>query len=115
MKITDGSNQNRNSYSFLTTQTNKHRKELKNLCDKMENSFSRMVNEISNLSTATKGKEFDTNVRGKWNNHLNEMTSMDFGALTVADGNVSVVAVCEISKVLVINVCVTLNLRTENR
>lgn len=44
---------------------------------KMENAFVRMVDEISNLSVAAKHKEFDVNLRGKWNNYLNEMTSLD--------------------------------------
>lgn len=55
----------------------------------MENSFARIVNEISDLSRAVKHKEFDTNVRGKWNNYLNEMTSLDFNVPNVADADVS--------------------------
>lgn len=55
----------------------------------MENSFVRIVNEISNLSNAVKQKEFDANLRGKWNNYLNEMTSLDFNVINGADANVS--------------------------
>lgn len=55
----------------------------------MENSFVRMVNEISNLSKAVKPKEFDANVRGKWNHYLNEMTSLDFNVMNVAEVDVS--------------------------
>ncbi|KAG4067443.1 hypothetical protein HA402_009680 [Bradysia odoriphaga] len=51
----------------------------------MENSFVRMVNEISNLSKAVKYKDFDANVRGKWNNYLNELTSLDFNVMNVTD------------------------------
>lgn len=55
----------------------------------MENSLVRIVNEISNLSNAVKQKEFDANLRGKWNNYLNEMTSLDFNVINGADANVS--------------------------
>lgn len=55
----------------------------------MENPFVRTVNEISNLSNAATNKEFDSNLRGKWNNYLNEMTSLDFNVMTTADANVS--------------------------
>lgn len=55
----------------------------------MENAFVQMVNEISNLSKAVKHKEFDANLRGKWNNYLNEMTSLDFNVMNVVDLEVS--------------------------
>lgn len=55
----------------------------------MENSFVRMVNEISDLSKAAKYKDFDANIRGKWNNYLNELTSLDFSVINVTDVEVS--------------------------
>lgn len=70
----------------------------------MENSFGRIVIDISNLSTAVKGKEFDANVRLKWNNYLNEVTSLDFNTLSVADVNVSFSqTICEIYHLLLPN------------
>lgn len=55
----------------------------------MENSFVRMVDEISNLSKAVKYKDFDANVRGKWNNYLNELTSLDWNVINVTDVEVN--------------------------
>lgn len=55
----------------------------------MENIFIQMVNDISNLSNAVKHKEFDANLRGKWNNYLNEMNSIDFNVVNFIDLNVS--------------------------
>lgn len=60
-----------------------------NFLIKMENAFVRMIDEISNLSMAVKHKEFDANLRGKWNNYLNEMTSLDVDVMDVLDANVS--------------------------
>lgn len=57
----------------------------------MENALVRMIDEISNLSMAVKHKEFDANLRGKWNNYLNEMTSLDVDMMDVLDTDVSVV------------------------
>lgn len=55
----------------------------------MENAFIQMVNDISDLSKAAKHKEFDANLRRKWNNYLNEMNSLDFNVTNVVDLNVS--------------------------
>ncbi|KAJ6634291.1 HEAT repeat-containing protein 6 [Pseudolycoriella hygida] len=50
----------------------------------MENSFIRVITEISNLSKTQKN-QFDANLRGKWNNYLNELSGFDLNKINGAD------------------------------